>query len=276
VSLPDGTYSITATAVDQFGQTTTTAPDVITSSLLIDTVGPVIDGLFFNRLNGQVDYTIQDPGGAPSGVWLNTLLDSSNYVLTKVHPQKNFPGKYFVSNVTATPDPTTPFAYDVAVTFNAGETIRGGFYLFTIRDSSNGDSSVQDIAEKHLDGVFYGSFPSGNGINGSDFTAELQGYHNKIFAPQTIIGTASAGNGGSGGARVNPVHSGIFVPVIPRGDAPIFSTTSSAAALAKKAKGQVVVKAKHGHAVIVSHAKTTLKHEKVVHSNNHPKGPAGK
>ena len=111
--------------------------------------------------------------------------------MTKVHANKAYPGKWVVTDVTATPDPTIPYAYDVAVTFNGGAIIRGGFYLFTIRDSSNGNSSVQDLAENHLDGVFYGSFPSGNGINGSDFVAELQAYHNKVFAPQTIIGTAS-------------------------------------------------------------------------------------
>ena len=72
-------------------------------------------------------------------------------------------------------------SYDVDVAFNNGATIRGGFYLFTIRDPTNGNSSVQDIAGNHLDGVFYGSFPSGNGINGSDFVAMLSGYHNKIF-----------------------------------------------------------------------------------------------
>jgi hypothetical protein len=67
VALPDGSYSITATAIDQFGQTTTTSPDVITSSLLIDTVGPIITGAFVNRLNGEVDYTIQDPGATHRG-----------------------------------------------------------------------------------------------------------------------------------------------------------------------------------------------------------------
>ena len=113
------------------------------------------------------------------------------------------------------------------MTFNGGAIIQGGFYLFTIRNSSNGNSSVQDLAENHLDGVFYGSFPSGNGINGSDFVAEPQGDHNKIFAPQTIIGTATAKNGGNGGLPVAPVHSGIFVPAVPRGGSPIFSTSTS-------------------------------------------------
>ncbi len=281
VALADGHYNFTATAIDQFGQTITTTPPspvVIDSNLVIDTTGPVVNGMFFNRLNGQVDYIISDPvlhnGSAPSGVWVNTLLDSSNYLLTKVHANKAYPGKWYVSNVTATPDPTIPFAYDVAVTFNGGASIRGGFYLFTIRDSSNGESSVQDLAENHLDGVFYGSFPSGNGINGSDFIAELSGYHNKIFAPQTIIGTAAAANGGIGGLRVGQVHSGIFVPVIPRDGAPIFSTSSSPATLAKKGKGQVVVKAKqHSHSLLAHHASKT-KHALVVNKNQiHPHGP---
>ena len=106
---------------------------------------------------------------------------------------------------------------------------------------------MQDLAENHLDGVFYGSFPSGNGINGSDFVAELQAFHNKVFAPQTIIGTAIAGNGGVGGLPVAPVHSGIFVPAVPVGGSPIFSTATSPsngadppAHAAKKVKAQVV------------------------------------
>jgi Bacterial Ig-like domain len=289
VPLADGHYSITATAVDQFGITHTVAPTVITPNLLIDTKGPVIDGLFFNRLNGQVDYIIKDPGpasgGAPSGVWVNTLLDSSNYLLTKVHANKAYPGKWVVTNVTATPDPTISYAYDVAVTFNGGASIKGGFYLFTIRDSSNGNASVQDLAENHLDGVFYGSFPSGNGINGSDFVAELQGYHNKIFAPQTIIGTASSGNGGVGGLPVAPVHSGIWVPAVPRGGSPIFSTSTSpsnggdlpAATRHRthKVRGHIVVKTKHGESLL-STSRNHAKPKALVLSRNHPRGPKRK
>jgi len=284
VALADGTYSITATAVDQFGQTTTVAPDVITSSLLIDSTGPVIDGLYFNRLNGQVDYIIKDPvnpdGSAPSGVWVNSLLDSSNYLFTKVHANKAYPGKWVVTNVTATPDPTIPFAYDVAVTLNGGNIIQGGFYLFTIRDSSDGDSSVQDLAENHLDGEFFGSFPSGNGINGSDFVAELQAYHNKVFAPQTILGPSSAANGGIGGLPVAPVHSGIFVTAIPRGASPIFSTPTSpsnggdppATVVHKKHKGQAVIKVKNADHSLLSTSTSKAKDPKVLVNKNHPTG----
>jgi hypothetical protein len=288
IALGDGRYLISASAIDQFGVTTTLgtgpginplAPDaagilraIITPVLTVDTQGPVVTGAFFNRLNGQVDYTIQDPGGAPSGVWIASLLDSSNYELTKVHPEKNFPGRYYVSNVTVTPDPATANAFDVAVTFNGGRSLRGGFYLFNIRDSSNGAASVQDLADNHLDGEFYGSFPSGNHINGGDFVAELQAYHNKVFAPQTIIGTANAANGGVGGKRVNPVHSGVFVPTIPRGGSPIFSTPTSPVTAAKK-KTLLKVKVKQAHSLVAHHA-TLIKHALVL-GKKVPKGIHG-
>jgi hypothetical protein len=282
VGLADGHYTITATAIDQFGVTTTAAPVTIDSNLLIDTHGPVITGAFFNRLNGQVDFTIKDPapasGGAPSGVWLNSILDAANYQLSKVHSEQNVPGKFVVTNITATPDPTIPFAYDVAVTFNRGRVLKGGFYLFTIRDTSSGRASVQDKAENHLDGEFYGTFPSGNGINGGDFVAELQAFHNKVFAPQSIIGTASPANGGAGGAQTNGIHSGVFVPVVPVGGSPIFSTPTSVstgdppAAHGKKGKHSVVVK--HGHhearrTVDPSHGRA----RSAVFSKHHPRGP---
>ncbi len=200
-----GQFPITIVVTDDGGASTT-----ISSTALItkpsNPTGPVIDGMVFNRAKGQVDYIIQDPdpaaAGAPSGVSVNTLLNSSNYLLTKVHANKAYPGKWIVTRITATPDPTIPYAYDVAVTFNRGSMIAGGFYLFTIRGSSNGNSSVQDLAGNHLDGVFYGSFPSGNGIPGSDFVAMLASYGYKNFPPRTIIGTANAANGGNGDAPI--------------------------------------------------------------------------
>jgi hypothetical protein len=261
VPLADGSYVITASAVDQFGVTTTPAPVVITPKLVIDTVGPVIKGAFFNRLNGEVDYTILDASPA-SRVNIATLLDSSNYELSKVHPQKNFPGKYIVTNVIETPG-AAPNSIDVAVTFNNGRQIRGGFYLFRIRDSSNGNSSVQDIAGNHLDGVFYGTFPSGNGIPGSDFVAELDGYHAKIFAPQTIVGTASAANGGVGGAPVGAVHSGVFTPVIPVGGGSVFGSDP------KHLKGS---RAQKTHTTVKVHGVVHQAEAKVSQSS-HPKGP---
>ncbi len=256
VPLADGRYVINGTAVDQFGVTTTPAPVVITPDLVIDTVGPVITNVVWNRLNGQVDYTIQDPSPA-SGLNVATLLNSANYQFTKVHANKAYPGKWIATNISVTPG-AAPDTDNVAVTFNNGGTIRGGFYLLTIRDSSNGNSSVQDIAGNHLDGVFYGSFPSGNGIPGSDFVAMLSGFHNKIFAPQTIVGTANAHNGGVGGPPVGKVHSGDFSPAIPRGQSP---------SLAKRRQlARERILARH----------ESLHHRPKVVIHDHPKGPIHK
>ena len=266
VALPDGTYSITATAVDQFGSQQHDNPGSDRRrSLLIDTVGPVITGAFFNRLNGEVDYTIQDPGPDPSGVAISTLLDSSNYLFTKVHANKAYPGKWIVTNVSVTAGAAAG-SYDVAVTFNSGRPIRGGFYLFTIRDSSNGESSVQDMAENHLDGHFYGSFPSGNGINGSDFVAELDGYHNKIFLPQTIVGTANGANGGVGGRPVGAVHSGHFLPIVPRGGGSVFGSDrkhlpGTQTKAVKKTKASATIKVKHKIDVKLAVASGVVHHE---------------
>jgi hypothetical protein len=108
---------------------------------------------------------------------------------------------------------------------------------------------VQDIAGNHLDGVFYGSFPSGNGINGSDFVAELSGYHDKIFVPQTIIGTASNANGGHGGPPIGAVHSGHFLPIVPVGGGSVFGTDrihlQGTQVKAAKKETKQVIKVKH-------------------------------
>ena len=103
IILADGSYAITATAVDQFGVTTTTAPVTIVPDLVIDTVGPRVVFAAFDRLIGTVYYTFQDfqqdgttPGG--SGLLVQSLSDSANYSLNRVHARP--PGKYIVTNIT--------------------------------------------------------------------------------------------------------------------------------------------------------------------------------
>jgi large repetitive protein len=215
--IPDGRWVITANAVDQLGRTTDEIqimPSGGQGPLVVDTVSPRITDAFFDRLSGQVFYSIQDASPA-SGVNVSSLIDSANYQLTTVHASRSFPGRFVVTEVFVSPG-LAPNSFDVAVTFNSGKPIKGGFYLFTIRDTTSGPASVQDIAGNHLDGEFYGSFPSGNGIRGGDFVAEIDAFHHRIFAPQTIVGTANPGNEGIGGPRQGPVHGGGSTPVNPR------------------------------------------------------------
>ncbi|MDB5351015.1 MAG: hypothetical protein JWN86_2262 [Planctomycetota bacterium] len=218
--LLDGSYTITGTATDQFAKTTTgftvpaTAvtflPNAGQGPLVIDTVGPRVTHVAFDRLNGEVDVVFQDDR---TGLNQATVLDSANYALTK--PHKPF-AAFLATSLNATPssNPTAP--EKVVAVFNGGRTLRGPYFLFTIRDSTRGPSSVQDVAGNSLDGEFYGSFASGNSVPGGDFVAMLNAYHNKVFAPQTVIGTANAANGGQGGLPVGSLHSGIFTHVLPR------------------------------------------------------------
>jgi hypothetical protein len=268
VPLLDGSYTITATATDQFNVTKTAAPVVITPNLTIDTIGPRITGLVFNRLNGEVDYTINDER---SGVRVATLLDSANYNLTKVHGARI--GKFLVTNVTVTPG-AKPGSLNVAVQFNGGQIIHGGFYLFTIRDSTRGPSTVQDIAGNSLDGEFYGTFPSGNNIVGGDFVAEIDAIHNKVFAPQTIVGTANAANNGVGGLPVGAVHSGVFTHVIPRGSGPVFTADPPKNHAVHQAKVVAIHKTPAVHqATVVAVPKNRAVHQATVIAAHHPQGP---
>ena len=85
-------------------------------------------------------------------------------------------------------------------------------------------------------------------IIGGDFTAMLSGYHDKIFAPQTIVGTANAANGGNGGAPIGAVHSGDFVTAVPRGGGSVFGGDP------KHLAGTVKAHAAKGRSLVNHHA----------------------
>ena len=75
-ALASGTYRITATAVDQFGETTTVAPVTIVPTLVVDTVAPVISSLSFDRRDGTLTVAFKDN---LSGMDLASLGNSAFY-----------------------------------------------------------------------------------------------------------------------------------------------------------------------------------------------------
>ena len=102
----------------------------------------------------------------------------------------------------------------------------------------------------------------------------LSGYHDKIFAPQTIVGTASAANGGNGGPPIGAVHSGDFVTAVPRGGGSVFGADP------KHLRG--TAKARHatarGHSLVNHHAVAVKLHgahhaSKIKLGKHTPKGP---
>jgi hypothetical protein len=187
--LADGSYNITASAVDQFGVTTAGPINVLPNAnqgpLVIDTVGPRVTMLRFDRLTGEVFITFQDDR---SGMLTQSLLDAANYTFNRRHTR--LPGTYIVTNLTLSggSSPTSPQTVDVQI--NGGRPLRGGFFFITVHAASVlRPSGVQDLAGNALDGEFYGpGTASGNGVPGGDFVANLTAIHNTVKPPQTIIG----------------------------------------------------------------------------------------
>jgi hypothetical protein len=175
VTLADGSYTVAADALDKTGHTTATAAvRTVTgaSTFVIDTVGPKVTSVRFDRLGGQILVTFQDDR---SGMDLTTVRDASTYQLSK--NRQTFPGTYIVTALIpqSGASPTAPVV--VPVVINNGKPLRGGKYVFTVRSGG-----VRDVAGNALDGEFYGVFSSGNNVPGGDFVARLDAIHRLITA----------------------------------------------------------------------------------------------
>ncbi|WP_406699414.1 Ig-like domain-containing protein [Singulisphaera sp. Ch08] len=175
--LADGTYSIVATAVAQNGVTTATS---VLPPLVIDTVGPTVSSLQFDPLHGQLFVGLQDNR---SGLDQRGLHDGANFVFTKAGAR---PGRFLVTRLNVSPIVSGTSPQTVTVVVNGGRLLRRGQYAMTVLSRG-----LQDIAGNALDGEFYGTFPSGNGIPGSNFAARLDRIHNRVSAPKPFTTTAS-------------------------------------------------------------------------------------
>ena len=181
--------------------------------LQIDTTGPKVSNVFFNRLSGQVDVTFTDN---LAGLNDASIGDAANYSFAKVRAARQGAFLYKVNVIGISPN-TNATTENVTLTINGGQPIRGGHYLFTIRSKSPAlPSGVQDLAGNALDGEFYGFFPSGNNVPGGDFVARIYAVHNRILPPMTVIGngspvvppgTPATGGTATGGPTTFSVHS---------------------------------------------------------------------
>ena len=191
IALPNNAYTITAIAVDSSGETISSTTTIV-PDLVIDTVGPKVTDVVFNRLHGQIVVTFQDYGGVSNtgvGMDLASEIDANNFQLTTVHHPRI--GKYRVNVISVVPG-TTAGTQTATLTINHGGYIKGGWYFFTVFSTSPTNvTGVQDIAGNGLDGEFYGYFPSGNNVAGGNYVAQLTAIHHTIFAPSTIIGRAT-------------------------------------------------------------------------------------
>ena len=184
--LADGSYVITARAIDAFHQTTATTqilPNASQGPLTIDTAGPWVAAVRFYRLNGEIDVTFQ---GSGSGLDQAQVSNAADYLLTGPHTRR---GTYRVNFSSQTASgPTGPDT--VVLVINNGRPLRAGIYTFTVI-SGAGARGVRDVAGNALDGEYYGTFPSGNQSPGGNFLAGLDTAHHLILAPQIVIAESS-------------------------------------------------------------------------------------
>ncbi len=166
--IADGSYVVTADTINQAGVVINSATiRSATAPLVIDTVGPIINGFSITSAkNGQFQVIYQDDRSGLDGV---SLIDGSNYSVTRTYPKTN-PHRYFlVSNLLATgvapgtnPATVTGQVFDGISKFQ----LKNGLFVFTIKD-------IQDLAGNLLDGDYYGTFPTGNQVNGGAFVARV-------------------------------------------------------------------------------------------------------
>jgi large repetitive protein len=180
--LTDGSYTITAEAVNSSGTVLNTAA---LGTVVIDTVGPVITAVTFDRFTDTVTVTYQDN---LSGLAFASIANGAFYHLSAKPLAKNVPVPKLLlpTAITITPGATATSPEVVNVVFNHGHAVRGGRYLIVI-NSGAGDTGIHDVAGNALDGNFYGNFPSGDGLPGGNFAASIDTFHNNIvLAPVPV------------------------------------------------------------------------------------------
>ena len=161
-------------------------PDCLTDghdfvpTLVVDTAPPVITSLSFDRFDATLTVTFQDN---LSGMDLASLTNSAFYHISarplssKVHvPTLILPTS--ISFTRRAPCPAIRWWSTWSST--RAMPFRGGKYEVII-NSGTGDTGIQDVAGNALDGNFYGAFPTGDGLAGGNFVADILTFHNKVL-----------------------------------------------------------------------------------------------
>jgi hypothetical protein len=168
--MPDGSYQITATASNSAGTASTSLGTVV-----IDTIAPVITNVVFRRLRGQMDVFFQDN---LSGVFRPDLSNGANYQLSANPLNDQIPVRNNIipTKVRVTPASTPNGIDEAAVIFNRGKVLNPGHYNIQVIAAG-----ITDLAGNALSGRFYGSYPSGTGVSGGNFQAQITAFPNRVL-----------------------------------------------------------------------------------------------
>jgi hypothetical protein len=155
--LDDGTYRYFVEAFRPDGLSTGV---VYAGTLTIDTAAPRITNVELLARAGQIAVTFQDVG---SGMNLASLANPANYSFSRefyVNPKLNVITSAQVLPTALPTDPVTVILHESA------PRIRHGSYLFQVIGGG-----IKDVAGNSLDGAFNGTYPTGDGVPGSNFDA---------------------------------------------------------------------------------------------------------
>lgn len=188
----DGAYTMNATATAPAGLTTGSLAEIAPQSvalagLVVDTPGPVVQNMIFDRAHGLLYFEFQD---GLSGLDRSTLMNPNNYRISAQALAANVPvlKSLVVTNIAISPPTAATDPVVVVITINGGKSLRGGLYTFDVVSGG-----IKDLAGNGLGGNFTGAFPSGGGLYpptgssiGSDFIAEVVSFQNTVSAPMSV------------------------------------------------------------------------------------------
>jgi hypothetical protein len=166
--LPDGVYTVTAVVTPLKGSPA--QPVVVVPALTIDTIAPRVSGLAFNPRNGTITTVISNVG---AGLDEASATEAANYTVV---PPSTIIGRHPAAGGGPISSPSISgfysdaSAYTVQLDFGSGGARKWprGRYRFQVRSGG-----VVDRAGNALDGEFTGSLPSGDGVSGGNFIADL-------------------------------------------------------------------------------------------------------
>lgn len=169
--LAQGSYQVSATATTASG-----SASLGLGTVVIDTTPPVVTNVVFNRLKGELDVYFQDN---LSGMFLPALSNGASYKISAIPLNNKIPVRKSILPTSATVTAgATPSSVDEAViVFNHGKPLNPGHYTVQVLASG-----LFDIAGNLLAGRFYGSYPTGNGVPGTNYVAQFSAFPARTLA----------------------------------------------------------------------------------------------
>ncbi|MHB1562124.1 MAG: Ig-like domain-containing protein, partial [Isosphaeraceae bacterium] len=169
--MAQGSFQISARA--------TTSGGTVSSGLgtvVIDTTAPVITNIVFNRRQGELDVYFRDN---LSGMFLPAISNGASYQVSARPLNDWIPVRRVIvpTSVSVIAGATPSSVDEAVVVLNHGKRLNPGHY--TVQVAAGG---MFDVAGNLLGGRFYGSYPTGNGVAGTNYVAQFTAFPARTLA----------------------------------------------------------------------------------------------